>query len=44
MKSVVWLFCRQCATTFKRRSKKHFKCPKCGSHFTEQIESPEDSE
>lgn len=29
------LHCTMCKERFTRRSSRHFKCPKCGAHFTE---------
>jgi Zn finger protein HypA/HybF involved in hydrogenase expression len=31
----IFLRCEQCSTIFRKKSKRHFKCPKCGSWFTE---------
>jgi predicted Zn-ribbon and HTH transcriptional regulator len=29
--------CNMCSHKFEPKSKKHFKCPRCGAHFTKPI-------
>lgn len=41
-KNNTMLQCNMCSEVFRKKSKNHFKCPRCGAHFTQPVKEKGD--